>query len=391
MRHAHSHKMGAEPDESTVLDTVHAPTRPTLVAETSLEAALARLARGEAGGAEAVLGWHGGRIEATLLRMLGDPALVELAVDRLLADVPHYPSAVEAADVTAEDWLFARLRLHVRELQQPAGAQQLGTASPAMASSQSAPPASAGEPVVDLGPPTLYPRLRRPGAPVHGQPVTTPLPARRARWPRLVMILLAWLAAGGAGFATLAWLAGDRPPAPSLPPAAMTAPPAPAPAASEAPAPPSPAPATSEAPAPAPPSARELLGEPITDREPPVTVLPRQLSSADEPALAPPATPRIVVHHRAGSESGASLARSVAAALGDNGLGSVEIRPVPMSIVGATVRFFHAEDRAAAERALAATRPLLTAAGRAAPVTPLDFSDYIPSPRPGTLEIWVPG
>ena len=124
-------------------------------------------------------------------------------------------------------------------------------------------------------------------------------------------------------------------------------------------------------------------------------MLPRKLVADDPPALpaTPPARPavagvRIVLHYNAASAPAAELAGRMAAALA--GLGSVEIRPVTLPVATASVRFFHAGDRAAAERLVSTLRPLFANAGRAAPMTPIDFGDYAPLPSVGTLEVWVP-
>ena len=101
--------------------------------------------------------------------------------------------------------------------------------------------------------------------------------------------------------------------------------------------------------------------------------------------------PRVVIHYGVASASGAALARSIAASLAGDGFGEPELRAVPHNVGTTSIRYFRAADRAAAERLVATARPLLTEAGRAAPTTPIDFTDYQPLPRPGTLEIWVPG
>ncbi|MFZ1431355.1 MAG: hypothetical protein WAS21_31920 [Geminicoccaceae bacterium] len=233
---------------------------------------------------------------------------------------------------------------------------------------------------VDLEPPAVYPRLRRPNAPAHSATVNTFAvmePPAPPRWRRVAVLLLLWLGVGAAGFTALVLFMPGRPAMP--PPLEAVVPPAPAPA----PAPPS------QPILPA-PDARALLGPPIAAREPAALALPQQLAVEDEPLAAPMVGPRVVIHYSMGNASGANLAQSLAATLGGNRFGEPEIRAVPQTVATASVRYFHVGDRDAAVRLVASVRPLLAGAGRAAPVTPIDFTDFTPLPRPGTLEIWVP-
>ena len=397
MRQALLPKVAASATDS-VAERDDGPTvvRPSLVGETTLEGLLAGCAVGERGSVDALLDWQNGRLRTTLERMLGDAGLAERAVERLLADIATRPTGRGDA---AEDWLFARLRLHARELQRELPAAPRQPAPPSApapmveepptvvhwnalppASPQAPPPVALG--TVDPEPPAVYSRLRRPNAPVHTPAVATPVKRRRGsrsrRWRQTVLALLLWLGIAGIGFTVLAWLW-----------------PQPAPLVIETPLPSATAPAPSAPPASPKPSARELVGAPIIDREPELHVLPRKLVADDPPALpaTPPARPavagvRIVLHYNAASAPAAELAGRMATALA--GLGSVEIRPVTLPVATASVRFFHAGDRAAAERLVSTLRPLFANAGRAAPMTPIDFGDYAPLPSVGTLEVWVP-
>jgi hypothetical protein len=86
--------------------------------------------------------------------------------------------------------------------------------------------------------------------------------------------------------------------------------------------------------------------------------------------------------------------REVAQRLADQlrraGYGTVEIKVVPLEIGSASVRFFHAGDRLLAQQLVNALGPFLVWQGRAAPTTPVDFTDYRPLPSPGLVEIWLP-
>ena len=81
----------------------------------------ARRGRGAADGA-ARAGRTAG-CTAMLARMLGDPDLTARALDRLLADVAQAAGAWRDAGDRAEDWLFARLRRHGREVEREAGVE----------------------------------------------------------------------------------------------------------------------------------------------------------------------------------------------------------------------------------------------------------------------------
>lgn len=319
----------------------------------------------------------------TLERMLGDHYLAQQALQNLIADLTYYAAAHRAGAETAEDWLFGRLRWHARSLQQAERPAPQPRAAPAMPlPPQPTEPlyASVAPPepplAADLEPPAVYPRLRRPNARAYSATVNSLAvmePPAPSRWRRVALLLLLWLGAGTAGFTALALLVPDR--RTMSPPVQTVAPPAPA---------------LPSQPALPTPDARTLLGPPIAAREPTALALPQQLTVDDEPLAAPLTAPRVVIHYSTGNASGASLAQSIAAALGGDRFGEPEIRAVQQTVATASIRYFHAADRDAAARLVASVRPLLASAGRAAPVTPIDFTDFTPLPRPGTLEIWVP-
>lgn len=385
MSRAYLHKIEALADDGRpVRELGHSRPRPSLVAEPALEDLLERCAHGDADGIEAVRHWQNGRLSTTLERMLGDHYLAQQAFHNMIADLANYTSAHRAGAETAEDWLFGRLRWHARNLHQSERPAPQPRGTPAMP----LPPSPIEQPAhaniapaelslaVDLEPPAVYPRLRRPNAPAHSTKVNTFAvmePPAPPRWRRVALLLLLWLGVGAAGFTALALFVPGRPAMP--PPIEAVIPPAPA------------LPSQPILPT---PDARALLGPPIAAREPTALALPQQLAVEDEPSAAPMAAPRVVIHYSTGNASGASLAQSIAAALGSDRFGEPEIRAVPQTVATASIRYFHAADRDAAARLVASVRPLLAGAGRAAPVTPIDFTDFTPLPRPGTLEIWVP-
>lgn len=409
MSRAYLHKIEAAADEgATASEDALARPRPNLVVERTLDELLERCADGHPDGIEALLRWQHGRLAVTLERMLGDPDLKQHALHELVADLPDYPTAGCIGAEAAEDWLFARLRWHARTLQRsvppaprpeavsPAPPSPLPSREPAYVGLAPAEPVQAE----DLEPPAIYPRLRRPNARAHVAPLQTLAvmePAAPPRWRRAALLLVLWLAAGAAGFAALALILPGRPAAP--PQVANAVAPLPEPSTtSAARLAPEPEPVAA-APPPEPvaptvaprPDARALLGAPIAAPEPATVALPQQLTADDVPMSVTSPAPRVVIHYGVASASGAALARSIAASLAGHGFGEPELRAVPHNVGTTSIRYFRAADRAAAERLVATARPLLTEAGRAAPSTPIDFTDYQPLPRPGTLEIWVPG
>ena len=81
-----------------------------------LAALLLRCAEREPGATAALRHWDGGRLQQMLARMLDDPERVRVALDRLLADLSGGQGAFRGnGEAAAQDWLFARMRLAVRQ------------------------------------------------------------------------------------------------------------------------------------------------------------------------------------------------------------------------------------------------------------------------------------
>ena len=358
-----------------------------------LAALLTRCAEGEPQAVAELRHWDGDRLQRTLTRMLEDPERVRVALDRLLADLAGGSgSFLGGGEAAAQDWLFARLRRAVRET----GGMPVRTVGtfptyPAP-ESEPAPPESwpAPEPAAAAQPaePTAIPaapnaRLRPPQAPIRARrPTQAPRPptrtGRAARWLGVAFLLLAAAATGLAGsIIAVRWLD----PEPQF--AGLAAPEA-APETVPQPEPlPAPEPAAG---APAEPDRAPPVGPPIAAADLPVVAAP---VIAPPPEAAAVALPRIVIHHGLGEES-ASVAEQLATQLRTAGYGEVLVRAVNFDVATASVRFFFLDDRPGAERLVRALGPFLSWHGRAAPSTPIGFTDFRPLPRPGTLEIWLP-
>ena len=113
---------------------------------------------------------------------------------------------------------------------------------------------------------------------------------------------------------------------------------------------------------------------------PPIAA-PAPLSRPPREAQLASGQPRVFLHHRAGSAAGAETAAALAGTLREGGFDVPDLRPVPAVPSQRVVRYFHAEDAAAAAR-------LAGRLGRGWAIQ--DFRGYEPSPGPGTLEVWVP-
>jgi hypothetical protein len=90
---------------------------------------------------------------------------------------------------------------------------------------------------------------------------------------------------------------------------------------------------------------------------------------------------RIVIHHFDGDLAAGARAREVKDVLAARTGFNVEVRPVTAPVSADNIRIFFEADRenAYAARDLVATGSM--------PVR--DFTDYRPSPRPGTIELWL--
>lgn len=128
----------------------------------------------------------------------------------------------------------------------------------------------------------------------------------------------------------------------------------------------------------------------------PETGPPSNAASGSEPhhsgpsAIAPTTHPvvQVYIHYSAGRSQDQQLAEHMASDLRGQGFTVAELRPVDFGIHRGSIRYFFAHDRAASRQLMAALARF--AAAGSAPAAIKDFTHYRPSPRPGTLEIWVP-
>jgi sulfocyanin len=99
---------------------------------------------------------------------------------------------------------------------------------------------------------------------------------------------------------------------------------------------------------------------------------------------------RVFIHHVAGHQADAALARQLADYLRRRGFIVADIRPVDFSIGEPSVRYFFARDRTASQDLVKEVSPFFEETPSQAPDEASDFTHYVPKPRPGNVEVWLP-
>ena len=99
---------------------------------------------------------------------------------------------------------------------------------------------------------------------------------------------------------------------------------------------------------------------------------------------------RVFIHHVARHQGDAALARQLADYLRRRGFIVADIRPVDFSIGKPSVRYFFARDRAASRQLVEEVSTFFEDAPSQAPDEASDFTHYVPKPRPGNVEVWLP-
>ena len=104
----------------------------------------------------------------------------------------------------------------------------------------------------------------------------------------------------------------------------------------------------------------------------------------------PAAGIRVFIHHVARHQGDAALARQLADYLRRRGFIVADIRPVDFSIGKPSVRYFFARDRAASRQLVEEVSRFFEDTPSQAPDEASDFTHYVPKPRPGNVEVWLP-
>jgi len=111
--------------------------------------------------------------------------------------------------------------------------------------------------------------------------------------------------------------------------------------------------------------------------------------SEDRPAL-PVGEIRVFIHHVADHYGDATLAQRLADHLRRKGFTVADIRPVGVRVEKPSVRYFFEDDRSASERLVDELGGFLEDAASRAPDHASDFTHFVPKPRPGNVEVWLP-
>jgi hypothetical protein len=109
----------------------------------------------------------------------------------------------------------------------------------------------------------------------------------------------------------------------------------------------------------------------------------------DHPALSPGEV-RVFIHHVTERAADAALAHRLADHLQRQGFTVADIRPVDFSIGQPSVRYFFEDDRSASERLVDALGRFFEEAALRVPDHASDFTHFVPKPRPGNVEVWLP-
>jgi len=123
------------------------------------------------------------------------------------------------------------------------------------------------------------------------------------------------------------------------------------------------------------------------------SVAPEQTSSessTSEHSGAPSAGIRIFIHYASSDVASAALAHRLAGYLQRMGFAVADIRTVDFGIGRPSVRYFFARDRAASWRLVGELGRFFKEAPSRAPDQASDFTHFVPKPRPGNVELWLP-
>jgi hypothetical protein len=98
---------------------------------------------------------------------------------------------------------------------------------------------------------------------------------------------------------------------------------------------------------------------------------------------------RIFIHHVADQEDSA-LAQRLTDYLRGQGFIVADIRAVDVSVDKPSVRYFFTRDRAASQRLVEQLARISQGGRSLAPDRASDFTHFVPKPRPGSVEVWLP-
>jgi len=115
-----------------------------------------------------------------------------------------------------------------------------------------------------------------------------------------------------------------------------------------------------------------------------------EVSSLEDRRALPTGEIRVFIHHVADRGGDAALAQRLANHLRGQGFAVADIRPVDFSIRKPSVRYFFDDDRSASERLVDELGRFFEEAALRTPDHASDFTHFVPKPRPGNVEVWLP-
>jgi hypothetical protein len=133
-----------------------------------------------------------------------------------------------------------------------------------------------------------------------------------------------------------------------------------------------------------------VVGAPANLRSAAEIQVASQATAKDDNSALPASEIRVFIHHVADQQDGA-LAQQLAEYLRGQGFTVVDTRSVGFGITKPSVRYFFARDRTASQRLVEALGRFSAGGASLAPDRASDFTHFVPKPRPGSLEVWLPG
>jgi hypothetical protein len=115
-----------------------------------------------------------------------------------------------------------------------------------------------------------------------------------------------------------------------------------------------------------------------------------EVPTLDDHSTLPAGDIRIFIHHVAEHQKDAALAQRLADYLRSQDFTVADIRPVDFSIGKPSVRYFFARDRAASQRLVEELGRFFEGRKALTPDHASDFTHFLPKPRPGNVEVWLP-
>jgi hypothetical protein len=137
-------------------------------------------------------------------------------------------------------------------------------------------------------------------------------------------------------------------------------------------------------------SSTQVTDDPANLRSAAKIQVASQATMADDDSALPAGEIRVFIHHAADQRDGA-LAQRLAEYLRGQGFTVADIRSVDFGIAKPSVRYFFARDRAASQRLVEELGRFSAGGASRGPDHASDFTHFVPKPRPGSLEVWLPG